>query len=606
MSIVYQYENTTLQYGDQLGNIGHRGILASNIVGTTPLTETFPTTSTGDSLGHYHYTENSSNALKFLNCSGSGTGGHQFWNSNTANAPIKYFEVNRNYALLNTQLRNDSNLTNIDFATNAISLKSFANSIQNNISQSISEVRNNATSDNAHIQCDNIAIGNDINNTQMVIYSTLTRMSDANYWNTNNTSSLVINKLGTTEQSELTSKKLTLNDDNSNVSMLSPTSLLFDDGANDTNFIDTSAVTIRTPTHVSVLSATDLTFDTVSLKTQVGTNTTNIGTNTTNIATNTSNIATNTTNITKNTSSISKLQYANPINIANSPLIYSTLPSSPPMVPTQGAINTGFNGWYYKNISSAYNNISWSIGFQPSNYVVSNLKGFYFTFVSLTTTSKPFMSVYTLPAQAPGGFYNSRRSYVPAGSPATITAGIPYIYYYMYDNNYPTPFKYCHTAVPLTLSPISQVGAFGANELLYFASINTNSISTVGTEELIISESGVIIDDGTGTLIQPFSYNGASVYSPNSYKTVLQGAGTVTPTSIDNGTIYIATANFTIANTGLSGIPAGYFLKVHGSSADRVITYNTSSTVTVHTTGGNQNAQEVIFYWTGTQFTAYS
>jgi hypothetical protein len=216
------------------------------------------------------------------------------------------------------------------------------------------------------------------------------------------------------------------------------------------------------------------------------------------------------------------------------------------------------------------------------------------------------MSVYTLPAQPPGVFYNSRRSYVPAGAPAVITAGIPYIYYFMYDNAYPTPFKYCHQAVPLTLSPISQVGAFAPTELLYFMSINTNSISALNTEELIIGESGVIIDDGTGTLIQPFSFNSSEVYSPNSYKTVLQGAGTVTPTIINNGTTYVSTGNFTISNSSLTGIPAGFTIKVHnGTNADKTITYNTSSTVIVHTSSVVQNGQEVIFYWNGTQFTTY-
>jgi hypothetical protein len=356
---------------------------------------------------------------------------------------------------------------------------------------------------------------------------------------------LDVNKLNTTQKSSLTSSSLSITDLSSNVCVLSPT---------------------------------DLTFNGISI----------------------------TSNELNNTKSISKLQYANPINIANSPAIYGTLPSSPPMIPTTNAINTGFNGWYYRNISAAYNNISWSTGFQPSSYVVSNLKGIYFTFVSLTTTSKPFISVYTLPAQPPGGFYNSRRSYVPAIAPATITAGIPYIYYYMFDNNYPIPFKYCHQAVPLSLSAVNPVGAFGPNELLYFMSINTNSISPANTEELIISESGVIIDDGTGTLIQPFSFNSANVYSPNSYRAVQRGAGTLTPTISDNGTTYIATANFTISNAGLSGVPTGFFIIVQGTTVDRVITYNTSATKTVHTNTGTTNASQVIFYWLGDTFVAYN
>ena len=225
MSIVYQYENTTVQFSDTQGNIAHQGVLGSNI-NHTPLLTDFPTTSTGDSLGHYHYTENSSNALKFLNCSGSGNGGHQFWNADNANAPVKYFEVNRDNAILNTVLKNDSNLTNINFTNNEITLSGAGN---RNLNASFSTliVRNNTNSDHASIQSDNISVGNDINNTGMSIYSTLMRMSDPTYWNTSTTSSLVINKLASTEQSRLTSQTLTLTDVSSNSSVLSATDLTF-------------------------------------------------------------------------------------------------------------------------------------------------------------------------------------------------------------------------------------------------------------------------------------------------------------------------------------------------------------------------------------------
>jgi hypothetical protein len=303
-----------------------------------------------------------------------------------------------------------------------------------------------------------------------------------------------------------------------------------------------------------------------------------------------------------NTSSIQKLQYASPLRVANSPAVYGTLPSSPPMMPSSGAINSGYEGWYYKNISSVYNNMSWGMSFQPSSYVVSNLKGFYFTFVSLTTTSRPYMSVYTLPATPPN-YYLSRRSYVPSNS--AITAGIPYIYYFMYDSSYPTPFKYLHTPVAITLSPISQVGPFASNESLYYMSINTNSISATGTEELIIGEGGCIIDDGSGPLIQPFAFCGSDVYSPNSYATVTQGAGTVTPTISDMGKTYIATGNFTIANTSLTGVPAGFFIKVHADNTSRTITYNSGVTAIVRNFTATTNSQECIFYWNGSSFTAY-
>ena len=406
-----------------------------------------------------------------------------------------------------------------------------------------SEMYINGDGQSAVLNYSQVSLQNQNDGTSYTAYSSLTRVRNPTYNNSSSAENILIEKNDETQQALMTTTSLSLTDSASNN---------------------------------ATLTTTDLTFNTVSLPSRV----------------------------TKNTQSIQKLQYASPLRIANSPAIYGTLPSSPPMIPSAGAINSGFNGWYYKNVSSAYNNISWAMGFQPSSYVVSNLKGFYFTFVSLTTTSKPFMSVYTLPATPPN-FYLSRRSYVPAIAPATITAGIPYIYYYMFDPTYPTPFKYCHTAVPLTLSGVNPVGPFAPNELLYFMSINTNSISAVGTEELIVGEGGCIMDDGSGTLIQPFSFNGSDVYSPNSYAVVTQGAGTLTPTSVDNGKTYVATANFTISNAGLNGIPAGFFIRLQSNSADRTITYNTSSTFVLHTSTGSSNGDAVIAYWNGTSFVIY-
>jgi hypothetical protein len=82
-------EENTLQLSDISGNIFHQGVLSSNLNGTPLLTGTFPTTSTGNSLAHSHYTNSSTGALKFLNSSGSGEGGHEFWVSTSTTAPIK-------------------------------------------------------------------------------------------------------------------------------------------------------------------------------------------------------------------------------------------------------------------------------------------------------------------------------------------------------------------------------------------------------------------------------------------------------------------------------------------------------------------------------------
>jgi hypothetical protein len=126
-------DNFVLQYSSNAGDIAHQGILASNITKTTQLTSTFPTTSTGDSLGHYHYTEPTTNALKLLNVSGNGIGGHQFWNVNNTDSPIKYFEINRTSAYLDTALRNTTNKTVLDMTNNELILTDALGTTQNTI-----------------------------------------------------------------------------------------------------------------------------------------------------------------------------------------------------------------------------------------------------------------------------------------------------------------------------------------------------------------------------------------------------------------------------------------------------------------------------------------
>jgi len=90
-------------YDDDNFNLTLPSVLGSNRNGTPYLTPTFPTTSTGTSLGHYHYTEPSTNSLKFLNASGTGNGGHQFWHSSSTEAPVKTLEINTTETKVDTQ-----------------------------------------------------------------------------------------------------------------------------------------------------------------------------------------------------------------------------------------------------------------------------------------------------------------------------------------------------------------------------------------------------------------------------------------------------------------------------------------------------------------------
>lgn len=123
---------TSLQLSDASGNINHQGVLTSGVNGSPLIGATFPSTLTGSSTCHAHYTDSSTKALKFLNASGSGEGGHEFWVSTSTDAPIKTFDVNKTRMLLNTSLKNSSNNTILNLASNDLTLtndlsKSFLN-----------------------------------------------------------------------------------------------------------------------------------------------------------------------------------------------------------------------------------------------------------------------------------------------------------------------------------------------------------------------------------------------------------------------------------------------------------------------------------------------
>lgn len=89
------------------GTANTSSVLGSNISGSTVLNN-FPTSSTGDSLGHYHFTESGSNCLKFLNVSGSGSGGHKFYTSNNSIAPVNTATIDLNGLTIDTTMDNPS------------------------------------------------------------------------------------------------------------------------------------------------------------------------------------------------------------------------------------------------------------------------------------------------------------------------------------------------------------------------------------------------------------------------------------------------------------------------------------------------------------------
>lgn len=359
----------------------------------------------------------------------------------------------------------------------------------------------------------------------------------------------------------------------------------------------------------SILTSSDLTFNNVSLKSAVATNTsniatntTNIATNTTNIATNTTNIATNTTNIATNTSNITTLQQnaiQTPIIQLCSPAVYGTSPSLPPqkMFVSSSAsniINIGYGGWYFRNFITG-TNIGWNAGFASSTSTVGDLMQLSFSFLTPNTTTSPQCTVYSLPATG-GNFFNSRRSYVNTGTPVANT---PYLYYINFNGYTGVPFKSGHTSVLMTNTNVSNVGAFAPTETLYFWSVGTNSATTANSVELIVSSMTFKMTNNGSVITQPYSFLNNEVINA---QPVLTGSGTIAITPYHYGASFGATNDITVANTYMRAQDALFYITFTNAKTSGAVG------ITYPASAGNQtyilqsSGTQVSLSWSGTSW----
>jgi len=453
MSIVFQPDNSTIQFGDSQGNIPHNGVLSSNIVGTDVLPPTFPTTSTGTSLGHYHYTNSSSFALQLLNVSGSGDGGHEFWNCSNTNAPVKYFTINKNNAVLDTRLLNSTGKTVLDLTGNSLTVTSSNNRFQNSVqtyqilmTDGTLNLQNTITSDKVQVSDGNL-------NTSSTIRSGLIQIGD----NTD---------LSTLSQTQLQIGKRTGN----LVSTLTDLNLNITDTAN---------------TNTSVLSANDLTFNSVSLKTQVATNTSDIATINTNIASLPSLIIKQTTT-------------------SNQGLSLAIFADGKPAIAPTSTISQQYAftpSWYFKNTFLSNNKINWYFG-SPIGLTVSNLLGVYMNMFSASMTSNdlcPFITIYTQPQSGDSTFYHSKRTYIFNQS-ITPIINTRYFNFANISGTCPTPqIPSPSNLINMQLSTVSgsNVGPFLPTELILTLTIGSNSAATINTVEFAINKFGFMTSTGS-------------------------------------------------------------------------------------------------------------
>ena len=324
----------------------------------------------------------------------------------------------------------------------------------------------------------------------------------------------------------------------------------------------------------SILSASDLKFNNVSLVSQVSTNTTDIS------------------NLKQNSPP------QPPINQLCSPAVYGTSPSLPPQkmftsTSVSNIINQGYNGWYFRNFSTGVN-IGWNCGFASSTSLVSDLLQLSFSFITPITTTSPQITIYTSPATG-GNFYNSRRAYVNTGTP---TINTPYLYYVNFNGYTGVPFKSGHTPVLITNTAVSNVGAFAGTETLYFWTVGTNTAVSANSVELVVSGMTYKMNYNNSVIIQPFNFNNSDVISTPQFSN--QGTGTRVITPYDYGTQILCTGNVTISGALLRPQDSQFFITCVNAKVP-----NGPINITFVGSGGNTTIQldlsgQLVLIWTGT------
>ena len=296
-----------------------------------------------------------------------------------------------------------------------------------------------------------------------------------------------------------------------------------------------------------------------------------------------------------------------PINVPATGQTYGT--SQPPSVPNAYQYNSDiYDGWYYSNYRTGIN-IGWNMplsrnlftnytGFDSSGIQANWLQQAYVCFTSTTTTSAVNLTFYTQ-QDTTGGFYKSKFSAI-YNQP--ILANIPYIAYYNFTGStLSPPQKLLHTPLAMSKSPVGIIGNFYGETCRQF-SVSTSSTASAGSDAVIVSEAGVIINDGINPPYrQPFQFLGASVQplNPSSVTSVVTSIA-LAPIIGQNGYTFLPVIPAVTLGGLVSGanIVAGYTISflnytAYGSPASIAISYNGSSTYTI------TSNQAVTFSWTG-------
>jgi len=149
-----------------------QGVHASNI-SASPILSSYPSSTTGTSLGHYHFVD-SNNASNHLNVSNDKVGGHIFSHASATQAPKEILKIDRDVMTVNTSLlRNPNTKTALNFDINQLNLvdPTRAN-FQSELNGYNLVVRDTSIAKNSYIRGENVSTGDDINRRYATMTST--------------------------------------------------------------------------------------------------------------------------------------------------------------------------------------------------------------------------------------------------------------------------------------------------------------------------------------------------------------------------------------------------------------------------------------------------
>jgi len=483
--------NFTLQYSQPDLSIYHQNVIGGNIQGTDYVNG-FPVTNTGTSLGMYQHLGidgQNNKRTDFLNVSGTQSGGYNFWTSNATDAPILLASMTKD------GIGNASNRNFLQLKENNGQLQFYNGSVATEVTTGQLAVSNQATGFTTIItpQSLNTTLTTGGNVTGQTVLTA--PYADNNY--NGLVSSGLHSRITTTCPDN--QPNIVVTDDISAAAYLYKDHLQVNSSGAQSNYYSnhitinngtyTSAqlygstggiLTLTDNTNTAVLSPNDLTFNTVSLKSTVSTNT--------------SNISTNTSAITALT-----IKQISTINQYISAAIYAD--GRPPTAPSTTIAQTYAYtpSWYFKNTTAGYK-INWYSG-ATTGLTVGDILGLYIAFFNGNNTSNdntPFLTVYTTPTgsgdYAPG-FYHSACTYVFDG---TIAANSRYVEF-LNLHSCPTPNYYGSTLRSMIQSPVSPNprGTYASTETVGFFAIGSNSAAAVNSVEFAVSKFGVMLASGT-------------------------------------------------------------------------------------------------------------